>query len=364
DEFSSVASALLQFARDCPNPDLAMQAYLEGFQAEQSAGNLAAAAALLQEAMNRQPESKSIHLLKYQLATVNFRLGKDDEALQVAENFFALYPQLPLAADLYLLVGDHFASLSDYESAQKYYSRLQRPPFTSVLVPLGIYESARCSFLLDKLDNARELLNLLLNKGEGSYKLEVMLQAKAEFLAGDVCAKQGNYEEARKYFASVRNSAKDTILGYAALGRQAEMLMELALNNPASWDKAIECLNEILKQDSSASAGLQEMARYRLARCLEGKGDSKEAILIFQELYLDFVTDRDAGKVRNWHYYYLSIFELTRLLERKGDLESLRKAARYYEDLAASKLPRSAEAAVKARLIREKHKLGDPAGTE
>jgi len=82
------------------------------------------------------------------------------------------------------------------------------------------------------------------------------------------------------------------------------------------------------------------------------------AILIFQEIYLNYVTDRDAGKVRNWQYYYLSIFDLTRLLERKGDLESLRKAARLYEDLAASNLPRSAEAAIKAKLIREKHNLG------
>ncbi len=358
EECSKAAAELLNIARQCPSDELAMQAFLESFQAEQNAGNLAAAAAVLQEAIERQPDSKSLHLLKYQLASVNFQLGREQVALQTAEDFFARYPQLPMAADLYLMVGDYFAVAGDIARAQTYYSKLRRPPFDSILVPLGIYENARCSFLLDKLDNARELLNLLLNKGDGGFKLEPLLQAKAEFLLGDVFAKQGNYEEARKFFAFARNSARDHELGFAALGRQAEMLMSLAVNNPASWDRAIECLNEILKPENSASAGLREMARYRLGKCLEGKGDVQAAILIFQELYLNYVTDRDTGKIRNWQYYYLSIFDLTRLLERRGDLESLRRAARLYEDLAASNLPRSAEAAMKAKLIREKHNLG------
>ena len=358
EEFSKAAAGLLKIARECPAAELSMQAFLECFQTQQSAGKLGEAAKILQEAIERQPDSKSLHLLKYQLAAVNFQLGREEEAVQTAEDFFVRYPQLPLAADLYLLTGDYFASAGDYARAQTYYSKLRRPPFDSMLVPLGMYENARCSFLLQKLDNARELLNLLLNKGEDSFKLEPLLQAKAEFLLGDVLAMQGNYEEARKFFAFARNSARDHELGYAALGRQAEMLMSLAVNNPASWDKAIECLNEILKPENSASAGLREMARYRLGKCLEGKGDVQAAILIFQELYLNYVTDRDAGKVRNWQYYYLSIFDLTRLLERKGDLESLRKAARLYEDLAASNLPRSTEAAMKAKLIREKHNLG------
>jgi tetratricopeptide (TPR) repeat protein len=359
EEFSKAAAVLLEIARTCPDAELAMQAFLESFQAQQTAGKLDAAAEILQEAIKQQPESKYLHLLKYQLAAVNFQLGREEQAVQTADDFFAHYPELPLAADLYLLTGDYFASAGDYARAQTYYSKLHRPPFDSVLVPVGMYENARCSFLLDKLDNARELLNLLLTKGEGGFKLEPLLQAKAEFLMGDVLAKQGNYEEARKFFAFARNNARDHELGFAALGRQAEMLMSLAVNNPASWDKAIECLNEILKPENSASAGLREMARYRLGKCLEGKGDTQGAILIFQELYLNYVTDRDAGKIRNWQYYYLSIFDLTRLLERKGDLESLRKAARLYEDLAASNLPRSAEAAIKAKMIREKHNLGE-----
>ena len=65
--------------------------------------------------------------------------------------------------------------------------------------------------------------------------------------------------------------------------------------------------------------------------------------------------------MRPWRYYYLSVFALTQLLERQGDLDSLRKAARYYEDLAASKLPRSQEAAMKAKAIRERHQLGKKA---
>lgn len=358
-EFLEAAASLLETARNCGNEELAMEAYFEAFQAQMSATAFSEAVELLQEADKLLPKSSNNHLIKYHLCSLLFRLGREDEAIKNTKEFMEKYSTWSTAGNLCLLAGDYFASKADYQQAREYYSLLQDGSHDSSLIAIGIYEDARCAFLLDELQEATELLNKLLEKSENTYKIDAILLAKAEYLLGDILTKQGKYEEARKYFALARNDARDSELGFAALGRQAEMLMDLAEENPQSWDKAIECLQEILKPDNAASEELKEMARYRLAKCMLGKGNNQEAILIFQDIYLNYVTDRDQGKVRSWRYYYLSVFELTALLERKGDTESLRRAARLYEDLANSGLPRSKEAALKAKKIREKHKLGE-----
>ena len=136
-------------------------------------------------------------------------------------------------------------------------------------------------------------------------------------------------------------------------------------------DKAAGCLNEILThQDMPA---LQEMARYWLAKCHEaraelmgqggtddvGSPEMMKAMACYEAIYNGFKTDRDNGVVRDSHYYLLSVFDLTRIYERLGDVDSLRKDARVYEDLARNHpgMARAGEAGQKARIIREK--IGD-----
>ena len=352
------ANELLAYARLSPKEDLAWQAYVESYQGMKQAGKTQELLPVLQEALQKLPEAKGTALLEYELVVLNFQLGHMTEAVALADEFFAKHGTEALAAPLYLMLGDHFVAEAQLAKAQSYYGQLNSPEHDAKLKALGAYENARCAFLLEHYEEAESLLQALLSNAAGQPEINAQLQGKAEFLLGDIYALRADYEQARASFALARNSAKDTELGYAALGRQAEMLMALAVDDEKLWDKAFECLQEILQPGSGASEELREMAQYRTAKCLQEKGQLQEAILAYQEIYLNFVSDRDAGKVRPWRYYYLSVFALTHLLERQGDLDSLRKAARYYEDLAASNLPRSQEAALKAKAIRERHQLG------
>lgn len=358
---NACAHDLLSYARQSPKPELAWQAYVESYQSMKQAGKTQELLPVLQEALQKQPEAKDAALLEYELVALNFQLGNTAEALSLADGFFARHGREALAAPLYLMLGDYFVAESQFDKAQSYYREINSAEHEGRLKALAVYENARCAFLLEHYEQAESLLKLLLAEEAGSLESEAELRGKAQFLLGDIYALRADYELARASFALARNSAKDSELGYAALGRQAEMLMELAVDDETLWDKAFECLQEILQPGSSASEELREMAHYRMARCWQEKGQLQEAILAYQEIYLNFVSDRDAGKVRPWRYYYLSVFALTQLLERQGDLDSLRKAARYYEDLAASKLPRSQEAAMKAKAIRERHQLGKKA---
>ncbi len=392
-ESHAKASAfLLAVGKDCPRQELAVQAFYESYRAAENAAHPPVqAVAILQEALQKYPAAEDAPLWKYLQIRAFFASSRASQALTLVEEFLPglesekpsskPYSQLPVAAYVFLTTGDYYLSLSQESAsdstlgeyleqpvqppasreniieAQKYYSLLRRPQFTSGLVPLGMYESARCSFLLGQLDIARNILLELL-KAE-PFKLEGQLQTKVEMLLGDVLAQERNFEEAHKYFALARNSGKDSNLGYAALGRQAEMYRQLAVANPTLVDKAIDCLQTILRPDSAASLALKEIALYQLGNCLLDKSDIEQAAKCFEEVYLNYVTDRQNNNVREWRYYCLSVFKLGEILRKKGNLDSLRKAARFYEDLGNSNLPRSGEAKKIALQIRSQNNLGE-----
>lgn len=77
------------------------------------------------------------------------------------------------------------------------------------------------------------------------------------------------------------------------------------------------------------------------------------------EIYLNYVSDRQNNIHREWRYYCLSVFKLGELLRQRGDLDSLRKAARLYQDLSNSNLPRANEAHDLAQEIRSRYNLGE-----
>lgn len=389
---AGVSDELLAIGRECPHQEVAIQAFYESYRAaENTAQPPVQAVSVLQTALQKYPDAEDAPLWKYLQIKAFFASGRSAQALALVDEFLSgdadqkaggkSYRQLPVAAYVFLAAGDHYLSLalegaSDSSSgeyllqplpapvareeiiqAQKFYSLLRRPQFNSPLVPLGMYESARCSFLLGQLENARNILLELL-KGE-PFKLNGQLQTKVEMLLGDVLAQERNFEEALKYFAQARNSGKDSNLGYAALGRQAEMYRQLAVDNPASLEKALDCLQSILRPDSSAAPAIKEIALFQMGNCLLDKGNQEQAEKCFEEIYLNYVSDRQNNIHREWRYYCLSVFKLGGLLRQKGDLDSLRKAARLYQDLSNSNLPRANEARDLAQEIRSRYNLGE-----
>jgi len=350
---------LRDVAAKCDKQELSVQASLEAYLAAETGEQYELALEILTTLLLRHPDCAEAPLVAYKRLLLHFRRSQWDLALDRAREFLEKYPELPLAANVRLLCGDYYQSQGDFAKASSQYSLIRRPPFQGEIVLNGYFEAARCAEALDKQDEAISLLEGL--KKEASDLASTsdkanLLQAKAEMLWGDILSKQGDYEAARRHFEQAALLVGDSELGIAALGRQSEMLMELALAEPALLDKAGDCLTKILNLPAEKlSPSLKEMTRYRLARCLELKGDTEKAMAEYQGIYLAFAADRDNGKPRDWHYYCLSVFALGHILEADGSEASLRLAARIYEDLGNSSLPRSAEAKARAELLRQKH---------
>lgn len=362
---------LAGLARASDREDLAVSAYLEAFQAADAAGDLELASEQLNAVINGFPSSELLSQALYQRIVTRFRQGRLADARQDAESFFASYPLLPLAADIYVLMGDSFAAENNWEEAKKYYLRLVTAQATSPLVPVALYEAAFCAYQLKQFDSGLTLLDQLVavmkpSAGTGpngvapdSVESGAGRQdypAKAEMLRGDILSEQGKFAEARLSFANARTVAGDTELGFAALGRQGEMLLALGDVNPALLTDAEQCFQTILASEK-ASPALREMATYRLAKCLERRGRSQEALDQYLKMYFAYTSAPENSPPRSWIYFSRCVYDAARLLEMTGEKESLRQAARLYEGLAKAGLPVSAEAARRAEDIRAAHRL-------
>jgi tetratricopeptide (TPR) repeat protein len=356
------AAILADFARTSKNETKAVAAYLEAFQAARAAGAYDQAVAYLTAVINGYPGTDSVALALYHRVLTHFHQKHNEEALRDAASFFESFPLLPQAAELYILVGDYHANQQDGELAKEFYLRLVNNHDSSPLVPLALYEAAYCAYHLQQYDSALALLDQLLERfkktDEAAPPAADLRQAlaKAELLKGDILSEQERYAEARACFARARNWGEDGDLGLQALGRQGEMCLALAGENPSMLDEANQCFQAILDVPGAAVA-MREMASYRLAKCLERQQKSEEALEIYLRLYFAFTADQANGRQRNWVYFVRSVYDAARILEMRGNVDDMRQAARLYEGLARVGLPASAEAKLRAEGIRASYGL-------
>lgn len=336
---------------------VASSAVYEACRLARTLGDQRLVIAILQEAMQKYPVSADLPVFIYHSIQAYFLLGEEASAIEQATRLFAGYPRHPVAANVYMQLGDQFSSQGDYAQARQYYGEVFKLQLSGPLFYIAGYEMARCQNSLGEAESARATLEGLVRKFNEEGGEDRQLKAKMEMLLGDILLGLGFHEEAKERFTSVRNEAKDSVLGYEALLRKADVCRVLASANTAFWSEAIECLDEILKENSRADSHLREAAQFRRAKCYEGQGRNGEALEEYKRIYLNYMEKRLSSPNVPYDYYYQSVFAATRLLALKGDADSLRAAVRMYESLATSGLPRAEEAAALAAEIRSRHNI-------
>lgn len=381
EELLQAVSFLGSLASGSNREDLAVTAYLEAFQAANDAHELELAAEQLSAVINGFPSSERSRDALYQRIVLRFRQNRLDDARQDAESFFASSHQSSSdEADICILMGDSYGAEGHWEKAKEYYLRLATTQEKSVLAPVALYEAAFCSYQMRHLDDTfqtshldgalsllQKMQNLLADMAENQIApdkktalsmKEILADypAKAELLRGDILAEMNELARARQAFAQARTLAGDTELGYAALGRQGEMLLALGDVNPSLLSEAEICFQTILAAEGIPEQ-LREMATYRMAKCLERRGQHQEALEQYLEIYFAYTAATAENPPRNWIYFCRSVYDAARLLEMRGGTENLRQAARLYEGLAKAGLPVSSDAASRAEGIRSAHRL-------
>lgn len=351
-ETEEAIDVLVGFAEEFPDHDERATAMIEAALASATLGRADSAVALFGRVIEEGGSATARAHALYQRARIRFAEARYDDAIRDAWTFLEDYPDLPMAADVYFWLGDHYANQGELAQSEKYFRELYTNQPDSELAPRALYEAARLRFKQKNSDGALELLEEL--RREFSDVDEEIL-GRVEMLHGDILSEAGELEEALQHYRAGHSLRPETELGLSALGRAGDMLMALA--GPEGENEHIEEALEIFATIASTEnipAAMREKAVYRKAKAYEKQGKLESALTEYQDIVYGYDIDMENGQARDWFYFLRAGVDAARLLTLQ---KNHRQAARILERLAESNIPIPEEFAAKARQIRESHDL-------
>lgn len=326
-------------------------AWLEAAKAYRQAGDAAHAEAALKHILDKEQSPRRGDAL-YMCACLRFDADKTAEAQKDVALFQAQFPQRKDDCDrLSILAGDAYANAGDWGEALKCYVLPASPERQSPLRSTALYEAAVAEYRLQGYDAALKHLETLLGILGQNDKDSI---ARANYLKGDILSARMDYAPARDAYALSVMAAGNTMLGYAALGRQGDMLManasmhkaDEAMRN-ADLKAAAECYNRIIKDNLEAGnpyAPIVQAAQYSLALCQVRQGNVDAALETYEKIYLTYRNNYvdhggEARKPRPMDDFYMAnaLVDMIALLEKKDTPDAQEKAQRYRSFLASRK---------------------------
>jgi len=327
---------------------------MEAATAAEGAEKILDAVLALTTLIDEHPDSELYPQAIYQRTRLQFYQADFPKAIADATLFLDKFPLLPMAVDVLMWLGDHYANAGDFEKAMGYFAQLRTQHPASPQAPVALYEAANCAYQLQQFTTALDMIKSL--RTMTAPKPSDQTFAKAELLEGDILSRDGEYAEAIRHFARARELAGNTALGLAALGRQGEMFYSLAATDQAKLEDAIACFQAII-DTPGVPADVHELATYRLAKCYEMQGKREEAIASYLAIVFNYEEGVSRGRLRDWFYLARSGYDAARLMELQGGQSNMWRAARVYERLAKSGIPTASEALKKAEELRRLHNL-------
>ncbi len=365
-----------EVAQARPDGTLTPDILLEAFRAARQADDYARAnhflTAIVEKAEKYAASGVPPHAL-YERTHLHFLHGHQAAAVADAKQFLELYPRLPLAADVCLWLGDHFATAAaampatasdldaerqaTYQQAIRYYLETETSHPGTPQATQALYNAARLRNRLGEVDGAIRLLQRLQAR-ESQLPPETV--GLAEMLLGDLLAGSGRFAEALPHFERAAQSEPPLTIRLAARGRTADMLVTIAQDrddetpDPKLLGRAARLYAEIANH-AEAGPQMREGATFKLGRVLEMQGELDQAVEQFLGLVYEYQGRMAAKTAGNWDYFVRAGYAAAEILARQGKYE---QAIRCFDHLAAAKLPTANDALERANHLR--HLLGLP----
>ncbi|MBT7165246.1 MAG: tetratricopeptide repeat protein [Victivallales bacterium] len=357
-DYAQAFDTLSGFVVHHPKSNSVPRALMEGANAAEGAEKILEAVKALGTLIGEHPDSALYPQAIYQRTRLHFYRADFENAIADGTIFLEKFPLLPLAVDVLMWLGDHYANAGEYEKSMGYFAQLKAKHPTSTLAPVALYEAAYCAYQIQRFTTASELLASL--QAMTSPKPSDVTLSKAELLTGDILSRDGEYATAIQHFARARELAGNTPQGLAALGRQGEMFYSLAATDQANLKDAVSCFQAII-DTKGASRDIREVATYRLAKCYEMQGPEKrrDAIDCYMSVVIRYEMGVSKDRVRDWFYFARSGYDAARLLQLEGGESNIMRAWRVYKRIAGSGIPTAGEALKKHEELGRLHHLED-----
>jgi outer membrane protein assembly factor BamD (BamD/ComL family) len=340
---------LRQFLNTLPNHPRAEEARLALAELAMAQGSTDNASRLLKVAgekvHNAADDDQSAYLAIF---LADERTPRDDsEIIRLGNAFLRDRGKSPLVPEVRMKLGQVYFRQSDYPNAETHFDELARDFPTSGYAEAALFLAGQCamrSLNQGALDRGLRYFDQVVER-DGSLKF----QAREQQALIHVQLKKETEAVALYNLILEAKPAVDADLRASAIIGKGDALMSLAKTDPSKLDVAFAVLEQ-LAGDAGAAARWRQQAIYKKGKVLEAMNRPIEML----DAYNEVLDQNLSGTARDYFWFYRCGFEAGRYFEQRQNWSS---AAAIYEKIARLKGPRDAEAADRARGIRNEHFL-------
>ncbi|MDX2226522.1 MAG: tetratricopeptide repeat protein [Verrucomicrobiae bacterium] len=277
------------------------------------------------------------------------RLGHDEKTLAEMRDFIETHPESPLAPSALFWTGNYHYSKQDYARAQAQFEALVKKFPRAPLADEAAYWAGKAAYSRQDYPAATALFQQVINGTDASLKFDARMRQ------GEVLRQTGQFESALLlYEAVLKESPNAPGIAEALLGKA------VCLHTLKKYDEAISALNDVLKANPD-SLPLQHEATYRLAKALEKKGRTKEALALYLDiLYGNALPPRlqNPAPAKNTEFVWFGRagFDAGKIKEEQEDWQG---AIQIYKILESAGGPISQEARERKTRLQAQHMILD-----
>ncbi len=323
DAIGVYSNALVRF----PDPDIRARAMLGRGVIRYRLGEFAAARGDFDEIIRLDATGPAVEQAFYLRGWSAFLLGREDEALEICQQFIERYPQSQFAPDVQFWLAERAYNRGDFVPAESGFVQLPRQFPASRLAPEGWYWAGRAAMGSREYGRALEYFASLFKEFPGHART-----VDARFSQADALYEQGKFAEAILALDEVIRAAPDSYLADLAWGRKGDCHFTLATHDPARFKEALQAY-KTLRDQPRAKQDLRLQAEYKMGRCEEKMGNADAALDHFTRVMSEHVTAREQGGAGAPMWFARAGFAAAEEYERRAQWpQAMRLYQRVVED--------------------------------
>ncbi len=288
---------------------------------------------------------------RFMLAMHHFRLGRDDEAIAICEQFLAEIPQSPWAPEVRFRMAQFAYNASRFETAEQAFRDFVAAHPEHSLVPRSYYRAGLAAIRCQRFVQGIEILGKLVQQ----YP-EHALVPYARFHQAEAMVQLGRYAAAILVYQEVIRQNPNSELAYMAWGREGDCHFTLGSEDSERYETAARAYQVVL---DAASLPLRDQlqAAYKLGLTYEKAGESDRALAQYYENVVQpfhLAYPARIGEIgedgRIW--YARAVRAAAALLEKQ---EAWQRLAGLLDRAAGTDTEIASEAARRARAVRAEY---------
>lgn len=275
-----------------------------------------------------------------------YLLGQDVQALEIGQAFIARYPQSTWTPDVLFWLGEYEFNHGRYQDSERRFAQLAEAYPRATLADASLYWAGRSAMALKEYQRAIDYLNRLARDYPQSTRI-----AEVRFAQGDALSELGQFATAILAFEEITAKYPESYLADLAWGRKGDCQFTLGSDNPKRYADALQAYRRV-RESMSAGRELKLQAEYKMGRCLEKMGETREAFEHYMSVVYDYTAGLQKGESAGELWFMRAAFSAAGIQEAAGNWRAAVNIYRRVTDAGGSA---AEEARQRARAIRLEH---------